>query len=104
MTLMTCIRTALACKFAWCSHGAPHSCLGRTRCSTRPCALTSPPPRRIESFVHWLKFYKSEAGIINKFGFGGTAQSREYAEHIIEECHSFWKELIADKGQQPVLD
>jgi inorganic pyrophosphatase len=58
---------------------------------------------RIESFVHWLKFYKADSGIINAFGFGGTAQNREYAEHIIEECHGFWKELIKNKGQQAVL-
>ena len=78
-------------------------------CVPSPCLAAVPPPppavvfHRIESFVHWLKYYKSDSGIINAFGFGGTAQNKEYAEHVIEECHSFWKQLIQSKGQQAVL-
>ena len=53
--------------------------------------------------MHWLKYYKSDSGVINAFGFGGTAQNREYAEHVIEECHTFWKQLIQSKGQQAVV-
>ena len=66
----------------------------------------SPPPRpppRVEAFVHWLKFYKSSTGIINAFGFDGAAQSKEYAEKIIEETHASWKALVERQGSQAVL-
>ncbi|CAE7910560.1 PPA6 [Symbiodinium sp. KB8] len=60
-------------------------------------------PGLVEAFVHWLKFYKSSTGIINAFGFDGAAQSKEYAEKIIEETHASWKALVERQGSQAVL-
>ena len=60
-------------------------------------------PNLVESFVHWLKFYKSHKGIINAFGFDGEAQNKAYAEGIIEETHASWKALVARQGGAAVL-
>ncbi len=46
----------------------------------------------------WLRLYKSQAGVINEFAFGGACKGRAYAERVVEETHLFWKSLIQSKG------
>jgi inorganic pyrophosphatase len=60
-------------------------------------------PGAMESFVEWLRLYKTDKGIVNEFGFGGKPQSRDYAVSVIEETHAFWKDLIAAKGKSATV-
>lgn len=55
-------------------------------------------PGVLSALHHWLKMYKSGAGVINQFGFDGKYRDREYAEFIVTETHEFWKALVASRG------
>lgn len=55
-------------------------------------------PGAIESFIEWLRLYKSHKGVVNEFGFEDKPQARKYTEETIAETHVFWKKLVAEKG------
>ena len=57
-------------------------------------------PGCVEALHRWLKYYKSP--VINTFGFGGAAQSREFAESLIDETHRQWEELLLQRGKAPL--
>ncbi|KAG5865298.1 hypothetical protein JTB14_013794 [Gonioctena quinquepunctata] len=52
-------------------------------------------PGLLKSSVDWFKIYKLPDGKPeNKFAFDGKAKTAAFAHKIIDEVHTFWKELV----------
>jgi inorganic pyrophosphatase len=55
-------------------------------------------PGTISGIREWFRWYKTPDGKkINAFGHGEVAMDREYAVEIIDETHTFWKDLVEKK-------
>ncbi len=49
-------------------------------------------PGLLPALHRWFRLYK--APVINEFAFAGAARGREYATHIVEDCHAMWERLV----------
>nr|CAD7262973.1 unnamed protein product [Timema shepardi] len=57
-------------------------------------------PGLLKATLEWLKIYKIPEGKPeNQFAFNGEAKNREFALHIIEEVHKYWKLLIKKEAE-----
>jgi nucleosome-remodeling factor subunit len=55
-------------------------------------------PGLLKAIHEWFKIYKMPTGNPpNKFAFGGQARDKAFAERIIQETNSHWKEMICGK-------
>lgn len=55
-------------------------------------------PGLLSATIEWFKIYKIPDGKPpNKFAFDGEAKDREFATKVVEETHTYWKELM-NKG------
>jgi nucleosome-remodeling factor subunit len=51
-------------------------------------------PGLIKATLEWFRIYKIPDGKPeNKFAFNGEAKNRDFATHVVEETHKFWRTL-----------
>lgn len=61
-------------------------------------------PGLIQATVEWFKIYKIPDGKPpNEFAYNGEAKNREFAEKVVEETATFWKQLVS-KPNETKLD
>jgi inorganic pyrophosphatase len=58
-------------------------------------------PGAVAALHHWLRHYKMPT--LNEFAFGGMAQSRKFAEELVEETHEEWEKLVGERGSRAVV-
>ncbi|EDO34593.1 predicted protein [Nematostella vectensis] len=57
-------------------------------------------PGLIKATVDWFRIYKIPAGKPeNKFAFNAEAKNKEFAMGVVNETHTFWKDLVMQKTE-----
>ena len=61
--------------------------------------LVNHMPGAVEGIVEWFTNYKTKLGTKpkNEWALNGDCQDEKYAQKVIEETHSFWRQLVHDE-------
>ncbi|XP_069700518.1 inorganic pyrophosphatase isoform X1 [Periplaneta americana] len=57
-------------------------------------------PGLLKATIEWFKIYKIPDGKPeNQFAFNGEAKNREFAHHVIDDVHKYWKSLVKKEAE-----
>jgi len=57
-------------------------------------------PGLLKATIEWFKIYKIPDGKPeNQFAFSGEAKNREFANHVIDDVHKYWCNLVKKEAE-----